>query len=179
MTNPIKQNPAVHGGSIKPRLESYASGSGALSFSYTEGEGNDRKSVGHPTTIAEVALSRCWLTMQENIKNFDYVLQDFGSEQYPQILAFGPVRRLGPDRLRTYAYGKVSDVRYEKIDDCDRWRYFFRPEHAPETEHELVNWSMRGVLNFFLDHEQKCTEALELRDLRERTAGKPHLVPLP
>ena len=159
-------------------LISYASGSGALSFTYQST--TERKATGHPSTIAEVANSPAWENLQSNIKNFDYLLADFGSEKYPEILAFGPVRRLGPNKLRMYAYERCHDVRYEE--DGFRHRVFAHSDIELGTgvkEYEILNLSMVGIVHFFLTHEKVCTEALALRDLREDTAGKPHLVPKP
>ena len=160
------------------QLVSYASGSGALSFTYTNNHTD--KSAGCPTTVAEVANDSVWSDIQANIANFDHILADFGSAKYPHILAFSPVRRIDHNHLRMYAYGKIFDCRYEKRGTFD---YAFWSEDTglarlQGRESEVENWSMRGIMKFFLENEAKCTEALELRDLREFTQGKTHLVPL-
>ena len=158
----------------RPDLRSYASGSGALSFSYVE----DDKSTGHPTTIGEVANSWAWKDIQDNVENFDHILADFGSPEHPQILAFGPVRRIDETHLRMYAYGKIHDVRYEPIDHVSNYTFWYRDERLGPEERELQNLSMRGILNFFLEHEEVCTRALAWRDLAEAGKGVTHRIPV-
>ena len=164
----------------RPEVEliSYASGSGALSFAYKNNYTD--KSEGRPVTMAEVANDPVWQDLQSNIANFDHLLCNVGSEEYPQIVAIGPVRRIDHNHLRMYAYGHIYDCRYEK-DGTFNYKFYSNDTGLAQVtgqESEVENWSMRGIMKFFLENEAKCTEALELRDLRERTAGKPHLVPL-
>lgn len=162
------------------KLISYASGNGALSFVYCL-DNPQRTACGSPQTIGEVANSDAWKEIERNIANFDHILQNFGSEKFPEILAFGPVRRVSENTLRAYAYGEVTD--YEYRPGVAPWAWDFTFKTAPDVAEiigeraELKNLSIKGALSFFLAHEEKCTEALELRDQRERAQGKPHLIP--
>ena len=79
------------------------------------------------------------------------------------------------------------DLRYEHEDEFDREgrnvgfrhhnTHFFTRHALPFLQDgEIKNHSIRVFLIFFLNNEKKCTEALELEDLRCRTTGRPNLL---
>ena len=126
-------------GWIGAKLNCYASGSGALSFGYTNRDG---KATGDKVTLRDV---KWFLKHREpELIRTGWLIGEVSS--YNGYLIFQPCRRLGPDELELHS-GKVVSYLH-KVSD----------QHILVFDHEgaeIKNISIKSQVLFYLNHEQE------------------------
>ncbi len=135
------------------RLHCYASGSGALSYTYVRqarpgdrgSSPGDMISTGSPKSIKEIP---------PELVPADFLLCVLNS----QVLAVPRVERVGPTELR-YKDGVYTYYTIVKYETWERRGFRYKGFHDMPTE--VLNENTRAALRFFLEHEGAVTELVQ------------------
>ncbi len=124
-------------------LTCYASGSGAISFTYENGAG---KATGDKITYRDVK----WFLdhRHPHFKAKGYMIGLVSS--HPNYLLFKPVTRTGPDELSLDGHS----YRYEKAAH-QLWVYAMAHDGG-----EVKNENIRSQIRFYLEHEKELDEII-------------------